>query len=219
MRSGPVVGGTPSTSMAAVTEGWRHGTYFAVVMRNLQDDLHEAHADRELGHVLAAACKLNVLARNAYNTHYIHSELGEGCEVYLNAHGGRKPNGKDHPWLSKLTKLATPFAADHSKVVLSVSDSMAVSQSRATLPSGAPDTGQAVAVLYAAGYGVTANASIAWLLDRLGVPDLYVQRALRRNEVIVHFGAGKNGWDQSLDRLVMTTGVRTCKVYAYIYIP
>ena len=187
-----------------------------MVMRNLMDEVHRAHDDRVLGRVLAAACKLNVLARNAYNTHYIHSELGEGCEVYLNAHGGRKLDGKDHPWLSKLTKLATPFAADHSKVVLSVSDSMAVSQSRATLPSGAPDTGQAVAILYAAGYDVTGNASIAWLLDRLAVPDLYVQRALRRDVPIVHFGAGKNGWDQSLERLVMTTGVRTCAKFMHI---
>ena len=205
LRSAPVVGVAPSTSTAVVSEGWRLGTYFGVLMRDLQVMLHRAHDGRVLPDVLAAACTMNVVARNAYNTYYIQQELGKGCDVYLNAHGGVKPDGSHHYWLKKLTKVTLPFAADCSKVVLSVSDSMAVSQSGTTLPSGATDTGKSVAILYATDYEVPANDSLMWLLNRLAVPDMYVQRALRPDVPVIHYGSGKNGWDQSFSRLVMTT--------------
>ena len=44
-----------------------------------------------------------------------------------------------------------------------------------------------------------------WLLELLGVSDMHVQRSLRRDVPIIHYGWGKNGWDQSFQRFVMTT--------------
>ena len=209
--SASIGGATPPTSMAAAnTPDWRQGTYFGVVMRDLMLRLHDAHEEGVLSQILVAACTMTVVARNAYNTDYIECELGDDCEIYLNAHGTRMSDGKNHYWLEKISRLSRPFAADYTKVVLAVSDALPISQSWKTLVSSKVDTGEAVAKLYAAACvddepGRTGNP-VLWLLNLLAVPDMYVQRSLRRDVTTIMFGAGKN-WNQSFERLVMTREV------------
>jgi hypothetical protein len=48
-----------------------------------------------------------------------------------------------------------------------------------------------------------------WLLEQLGVADMHVQRSLRLDVPVVHYGWGKNGWEQSFARFVMTMQVGT----------
>ena len=205
------ISATPCTSMAAAdTPDWQHGTYFGWLCRDLMLSLHDAHEEGVLSQILVAACTMTVVARNAYNTHYIECELGDDCDCYLNAHGTRMPDGRNHYWLQKISRLSTPFAADYTRVVLSVSDALPISQSWTTLVSSKVDTGLAVAKRYAAACvddepGRTGNP-VLWLLNLLAVPDMYVQRSLRNDVTTIMFGAGKN-WNKSFERLVMTREV------------
>ena len=54
-----------------------------------------------------------------------------------------------------------------------------------------------------------------WLLELLGVADMHVQRSLRGDVPIIHYGGGKNGWSQSFSRFVMTklkVGIHSIRV-------
>ena len=130
------------------THCWMHGTYFAAAMRDLMATLHRALDEEVLEAALRAACSINVLGRNAYNARHISSELGPGCEVFLNPHGTLKPDGSNHPWLEKISRVAAPFATSGETVVLSLSDALPVSQSWASFRDPV-DEGSRVAKLYA----------------------------------------------------------------------
>ena len=140
---------TEVPSMASTrTHCWMHGTYFAAAMRDLMATLHRALDEEVLEAALRAACSINVLGRNAYNARHISSELGPGCEVFLNPHGTLKPDGSNHPWLEKISRVAAPFATSGETVVLSLSDALPVSQSWASFRDPV-DEGSRVAKLYA----------------------------------------------------------------------
>ena len=201
LRSGPApaeAAATPTTRTApsATEPSWQSGTYFAVCMRDLTGVVNRALDGQELDVALAAACSLLVLARNAYNPHFINSELGQGCHCYLNAHGTLKADGTNHPWLEKITRIASPFATSDTRVVLSLSDALAVSQSWETFEGGQADEGSGVAKLYAArADDVAPSQAVMWMLDRLGVPDIHIQRSLRPDVPTIYFGWGRNGWE------------------------
>lgn len=149
LRSAPPDATTEATPMASTTAPcWTHGTYFACVMRDLMAALQRALDEGVLDAALKAACSINVLGRNGYNSHYISSELGPGCEVFLNAHGTLKPDGSNHSWLEKISRVAEPFVTSGEMVILSLSDALPVSQSWATFRDMV-DEGSRVAKLYA----------------------------------------------------------------------
>ena len=140
---------TEASSMASTTTPcWTHGTYYACGMRDLMATVQRALDEEDLDAALKAACSLNVLGRNGYNTHYISSELGPGRECFLNAHGTLKPDGSNHPWLEKISRVAEPFVNCGEMVILSLSDALPVSQSWATFRD-VVDEGSRVAKLYA----------------------------------------------------------------------
>ena len=142
----------PATATTATTATndvrcWEHGSYFGCAMRDLMGTLHQALDNELLDGALKAACSLNVVARNGYNTRFIAAELGPGCEVFLNAHGTKWADGREHRWLEKLSRAAEPFTPSDEALILSVSDALAVSQSPATF--SAQDEGSRLARLYA----------------------------------------------------------------------
>ena len=108
---------------------WSSGCFFAWCMRDLMGALHRAMDGGDLDAIFASACGMYAFARNAYNTHGIEAELGEGCHVFLNIHGSLKADRlSNHYWLDKMVRLARPFTKG-ARPVLAVSDAFPVSQS------------------------------------------------------------------------------------------
>ena len=88
-----------------------------------------------------------------------------------------------------------------------MSDAIPISQSWETFEGKFDDEGAGVARLYAADHQVKSSNAVLWLLEKLTVADAHCMRSLRSDVPIIHFGWGKNGWDQAFARLATTEWV------------